>query len=136
MYGATPQAVNARLVAMGLRRYRQKVTGILERAWPTSETGRGDFVNLNRYRDLCCFLRWRLGDPDMTANQVRGAKRFERTVRERNSVLDFQPEADEPWLFVPRIESDGRMVIRWPQGRELPEGELRAALDLPEEPQE
>ncbi|MGW2448949.1 hypothetical protein [Streptomyces sp. NPDC001675] len=131
MFGATPQAVNSRLVAMGLRQYRQKVTAILENAWPNSETRRGDFVKFNRYRDLCCFLRGRLGDEKMTANQKRGAERFERAVRKGNHVLDFQPDSEEPWRFVPREDSDGRMVIRWPRGRDLPRGELRAALDLP-----
>jgi hypothetical protein len=131
-YGASPQAVNARFVAMGLRRYRQKVTAILESAWPTEETRRGDFVHLNRYRDLCAFLRRRLGDSEMTPNQLRSAERFERAIRDGNCVLDFRPDSDEPWAFVPREESDGHMVIRWPAGRELPEGDLREALDLPE----
>ncbi|MFI0553409.1 hypothetical protein [Streptomyces scabiei] len=130
-YGCTVQAVNARLVALGLRQYRQKVTALLETAWPTAETRRGDFVTLNRYRDLCSFLRWRLGDDKLTANQMRGAERFERAIRESNCVLDFQPDTDEPWAFVPRVKSDGRMVIRWPEGRPMPEGALRVALDLP-----
>ncbi|WP_435270916.1 hypothetical protein [Streptomyces sp. 1222.5] len=133
-FNCTPQAVNARLVAMGLRRYRQKVTSLLESAWPTAETRRGDFVRLNRYRDLCSFLRWRLDDPDLTENQIRGAKRFERAIRDGHCVLDFQPDSDEPWAFVPREESDGHMVIRWPQNRELPEGALRVALNLPSVP--
>ncbi|MFJ8946339.1 hypothetical protein ACIRG4_24425 [Streptomyces sp. NPDC102395] len=130
IFDVTVQAVNARRVAMGLRKYRQMVTGVCEMAWPAAETRRGDFVHLNRYRDLGCFLRWRLGDPEMTANQKRGAERFERTIREGNCVLDFQPDSNEPWSFVPREESDGHMVIRWPEGRALPEGELRDALDL------
>ncbi|MFF1450155.1 hypothetical protein ACFVYF_18750 [Streptomyces sp. NPDC058274] len=134
-FGCTVQAVNLRFVAMGLRQYRQKVTAILESAWPTSETRRGEFVRFNRYRDLTCFLRWRLGDNELTANQIRGAKRFDRAIREGNCVLDFRPDSDEPWTFEPRHESDGRMVIRWPEGRPLPEGALRVALDLPRVPE-
>jgi hypothetical protein len=135
MFGVTYQAVNLRLVAMGIRRapFRAKVAGILESAWPIEETGRGKFVEKSRHRDLCSFLRVRLGDT-VTSRQRWAAERFERALRQGDCVMDFQPDASEPFPYVPREASDGRLVIRWPEGRELPEGELLEALRLPEGP--
>ncbi|MET8132869.1 hypothetical protein ABZV24_13085 [Streptomyces sp. NPDC005251] len=134
MYDVTYQAVNLRLGAMGVRRapFRAQVASILESAWPTEETGRGAYVEKGRHRDLCSFLRLRLGDPGMTSRQRDAAQRFERALKKGDCVMDFRPGMGEPFPYVPRVESDGRMVIRWPEGRKLPDGELRAALHLPE----
>ncbi|AEW94029.1 hypothetical protein SCATT_16580 [Streptantibioticus cattleyicolor NRRL 8057 = DSM 46488] len=50
-------------------------------------------------------------------------------------VLDFDRAHPEgPWVFVHRVEADGRRVIRWPEGKELPPGDLAQALDLPSKP--
>lgn len=135
-FDATVQAVNLRLQALGIKRapFRSMATQILEAAWPAEETRRSEFHHLNRAKDLYTFLRRQLGDKGLTANQLRGAARFERMIRTGDVVLDLQPDApDGPWVLVPRVPSDGHMVIRWPEGRELPTGELREALDLPAE---
>jgi hypothetical protein len=136
MYDVTYQAVNLRLNAMGIRRapFRAKVAEILESAWPIEEAGRGEYVEKGRHRDLCSFLRLRLGDSGITVRQREGAERFERALKQGAYVMDFRPGLAEPFPYVPREASDGRLVIRWPEGRELPEGELLEALYLPEEP--
>ncbi|WP_326827417.1 hypothetical protein [Streptomyces sp. NBC_01751] len=138
MFGATVQAVNLRLSALGIKRapYRTAAKEILEAAWPSSETRRTEFVHLNRARDLYVFLRRQLGDRALTKMQLTAAARFERLIRDNEAVLDLQPDApDGPWVLVPRKPSDGAMVIRWPEGRELPDGKLREALDLPAAPE-
>ncbi|MGW5773096.1 hypothetical protein ACWEVY_28585 [Streptomyces longwoodensis] len=133
-FGATVQAVNLRLAALGIRRapFRTQAKEILEAAWPSAETRRTEFVHLNRARDLYAFLRRQLGDSGLSATQLKAAERFERMIRENDSVLDLQPDNPEgPWVLVPRRPSDGRLVIRWPEGRQLPTGDQLKALSLP-----
>ncbi|MFB8131557.1 hypothetical protein [Streptomyces mirabilis] len=135
-FDVTVQAVNMRLQQMGIKRapFRTTAKEILEAAWPSIETRRGEFIHLNRARDLYAFLRRQLRDPALTKNQRTAGERFERLIKEHNAVLDLQPGMPGgPWVLLPREPSDGRMVIRWPEGRELPAEELRAALDLPDE---
>jgi hypothetical protein len=139
MFGVTVQAVNLRLQAMGITRapFRTVAKEILEAAWPSAETRRGEFIHLNRARDLYAFLRRQLGDPALTRNQRTAAERFDRLIRSQDAVMDLQPDAPGgPWVLLPRKPSDGRMVIRWPEGRELPTGKLRESLDLPDEPED
>jgi hypothetical protein len=138
-FDVTVQAVNLRLQQMGIKRapFRAVAKEILEAAWPSTETRRGEFIHLNRARDLYAFLRRQLGDPALTRNQRTAAERFDRLIRSQDVVMDLQPDAPGgPWVLLPRKPSDGRMVIRWPEGRDLPKGELRAALDLPDEPED
>jgi hypothetical protein len=135
-YGVTVQAVDWRLSRLGIKRapFRSAATQIIEAAWPGKETNRTEYIRLGRVRDLYTFLRRQLGDDGLSAGQLKGADRFERLIRDTGCVLDFQPDApDGPWVLLPRQPSDGRMVIRWPEGRELPTGKLREALDLPAE---
>ncbi|MEV0470731.1 hypothetical protein [Streptomyces prunicolor] len=137
-FDVTVQAVNLRFSALGIKRapFRTSAKEILEAAWPSTETRRTEFVHLNRARDLYAYLRRQLGDKTLTPNQLNAAARFERMIREGEVVLDLQPDSDEgPWALVPRLPSDGRMVIRWPEGRELPTGKLREALNLPNDPE-
>ncbi|MFF9653070.1 hypothetical protein [Streptomyces sp. NPDC014622] len=134
MFGVTVQAVNLRLSALGIKRapFRTSAKEILEAAWPSAETRRTEFVHLNRARDLYAFLRRQLGDTGLTKTQLAAAARFERLIRTKTAVLDLQPDApDGPWVLIPRSPSDGCMVIRWPEGRGLPPGKLREALNLP-----
>lgn len=137
MFDVSRQAVTLRLNNMGIFRapFRARMTAILEAAWPVAETRRAEFIHLNRARDLCAFLRRQLGDTGLSKTQLGAAARFERLIRESDAVLDLQPEAEDgPWVLVPRLPSDGNMVIRWPDGRDLPEGKERKALNLPAVP--
>ncbi|WP_340376589.1 hypothetical protein U5640_16725 [Streptomyces sp. SS7] len=138
MFDVSFQAVNKRLKLMGIRRapFKSQAQEILEHVWPNDETRRIDFMRLNRARDLFYFLRSRLGDKTLSDAEAKGAERFEALIREGNVVLNLRPDVPgEPWVLEPRLESDGRMVIRWPEGRDLLEDERhRAALELPAEP--
>lgn len=138
-FDVTVQAVDWRLSNLGIKRapFRNSAKEILEAAWPSAETRRTEFIHLNRARDLYAFLRRQLGDTGLTKTQLGSAARFERMVRDGDAVLDLQPDSPEgPWVLVPRLPSDERMVLRWPEGRPVPNGKLREALDLPDEPEE
>lgn len=137
-YDVTIQAVNKRLVALGIQRHPAKhaATAIINAAWPAEEYGRNKYTSLSRGQRLFAFLRKRLGDEALGPRQDRMAINFEREARERGAVLHLDPGSDQPWVWLPRDSGDGDMVIRWPLGREKPTGKLREALDLPPEPWE
>ncbi len=141
-YGCTISAVNLRFSKMGLSRkpWSNTATAIIEAAWPSSDFTRSRFTASNSARNLWVFLRWRLGDPTLTPDQQRRVRNFTaRMEREGNIlVMDWSREG-HPWVFLPREPSDGRLVVRWPEGRELPKGPHLEALMLPPvtaEPQE
>ncbi|WP_055523430.1 hypothetical protein [Streptomyces graminilatus] len=138
MFDVSFQAVNKRLREMGIWRapFKAQAQDILEHVWPKAETQRTKFMRLNRARDLFYFLRRRLGDKALTELEMRGSERFEALIREGDVVLALMPNAPEgPWVLEPRLDSDGRMVIRWPEGRPpLADEKHRAALDLPLKP--
>ncbi|MFF3416835.1 hypothetical protein ACFYW9_19360 [Streptomyces sp. NPDC002698] len=134
-YGVTYQAVNKRLAAMGLERrpWANAATAILEAGWPsTRESRRKAYTDLQRGRQLYAFMRWRLGDPGLSAAQTRLAENLVKYERAHDVVISLDPEAETPWSWVPREASDKNLVIRWPAGREVPVGPYRKAITLPE----
>lgn len=137
-FDVTVQAVNKKLVNLGIQRHPAKhaATAIINAAWPSEEYGRNKYTSLSRAQRLFAFLRKRLGDEVLGPRQDRMAVLFEREVRTRGVVLHLDPSSAQPWVWLPREASDGRMVIRWPEGREKPTGELLEALDLPPQPWE
>ncbi|MET8403477.1 hypothetical protein [Streptomyces sp900116325] len=135
-YGCSVQAVNARFTQMGLERkpYSNVATAILGAAWPREEFDRSKFTRFNRARDLSTFMRWRLGDPTLTENQLLRANAFMKYLERRNVVLTLDWSKDNPWVYMPREPADGRVVIRWPEGQELPRGPHLEAISLPSAP--
>ncbi|MGW7284783.1 ImmA/IrrE family metallo-endopeptidase [Streptomyces sp. NPDC054847] len=134
-YGVTVQAVNWRLARMGIRRmpYSFMATEILQAAYPTSVGfRRSHYTQLNRGRELFSFIRWRLGDPTLSERQLHMAKRFAEYSHERNVVVSLDVSAEVPWVWLPRVSSDGRLVIRWPAGQERPGAAHLQAITLPE----
>lgn len=134
-FDVRPQAVNKRLGLIDIHRkpYSTQARDILETVWPAKETQRNRFVGLYAGRSLYCWLRLRLGDTSLTQAQLRYARNFES--RSRDAVLDLRPEADEsPWVWVPRLPSDDRRVVRWPAGRDLPDDGSHPMLDRPDDP--
>ncbi|MGJ3559617.1 hypothetical protein ACR6C2_16725 [Streptomyces sp. INA 01156] len=134
MYGVTFQGVNYRLGKLGIQRFPEKNTAaaIFEAAYPANESRRSDYIHLNRARELFAFMRWRLGDRKLTAKQVSVAKKFAAYVEEHDVVLSLVPTSKAPWVWLPREPTDGRLVLRWPAGRELPKGPHLAAITLPD----
>jgi hypothetical protein len=135
-YGCTVQAVNLRWAKLGIERrpWSNAATAIIEAAWPTAEYRRARFTQLNRARDLWAFMRWRLGDPTLSARQLHDAQRFITYVREHDVVLGLDVELSSPWVWLPRQEEDGRLILRWPKDRELPKSSHLEAITLPDEP--
>ncbi|MGV9693342.1 ImmA/IrrE family metallo-endopeptidase [Streptomyces sp. NPDC003444] len=136
-FGASHQAVNKRLKDLGIytRPHSAAAKALVEAAWPSSEGARRSKLSaLAPGRSLYAYLRWRLNDPKLSPRQLTEARRFEARLRRDNVVLDLAA-AEGAWVYRPREEHDGLMVIRWPAGRELPEGPHREALYLsPEAP--
>ncbi|MEV5677471.1 hypothetical protein [Streptomyces sp. NPDC052179] len=132
-YDCSIQAINARYVDMGMERkpHSNTAAAILDAAWPQSEFDRSKFSRFNRAKDLAVFIRWRLGDPGLTETQQHRVKKFMAYVERHDSVLSIDWSKENPWIFVPRKLSDGRRVIRWPEGRELPKGAHLDAITLP-----
>ncbi|MEU8948768.1 hypothetical protein [Streptomyces sp. NPDC048489] len=134
MYGATSAAVNYRLNLLGIERKPQSnlATAILEAAWPSAETVRTKFTNRTKARRLFAFMRWRLGDETLTAQQLDAAQRFMAYIVQYEVVLDLDgTQEGNPWVWLPRLPEDGRLVIRWPADREMPKGPHLEAISLP-----
>lgn len=133
-YGCSVQAVNARYGLMDMPRkpWSNTANAILEAAWPRGEFDRDRFTRYNRARDLVTFIRWRLGDTTLTEKQHLRARNFTKHEKRNGAVLALDWSRDgNPWVFVPREPSDGDLVIRWPEGRELPKGPHLEAISLP-----
>ncbi|MFE5542786.1 hypothetical protein ACFQ71_03100 [Streptomyces sp. NPDC056534] len=137
MWGCSYQAVNLRFTKMGIERkpYRNIAAAILEAAWPAAEFSRSRF-RFNRVRDLTTYMRRRLGDDSLTPRQLQRADRFKAYLERNGEVLslDWDGPEENPWVFVPRTPSDGRLVVRWPAGRECPKGLHLEAISLPAAP--
>ncbi|MFB9346148.1 hypothetical protein ACFFUA_01510 [Streptomyces heliomycini] len=135
-FDVTIQAVNWRLSKMGLQRKPETftATAILEAAYPTSKDfKRSEFTQLQRARELFCFIRWRLGDKTLSDRQLHMAERFCDYSRARDVVLALDPAQEKsPWVWLPREPADGQLVLRWPADREKPKGAHLEAISLPE----
>ncbi|MFF4557179.1 hypothetical protein [Streptomyces sp. NPDC001422] len=134
MYDVTVQGVNFRLSNMGIQRkpWSNTATAIMEQAWPSAETGRSKHTNSNAARRLWAYVRYRLGDPQLSERQKSDAVKFQAYVEKHAVVLHLDSSREvSPWVFVPRMPADGRLVIRWPEGREKPLGAHLEAISLP-----
>ncbi|MFK0231229.1 hypothetical protein ACIQUL_36300 [Streptomyces sp. NPDC090303] len=134
IYGCSPQAVNMRLKKIGIERmpYSNTAAAILDAAWPRADYDRVKFHRNNPSRDLTVFMRWRLGDDSLTERQRDRIQRFVGRLERDGTVLALVWGEENPWVYVAREPSDGRRVVRWPQGRELPRGPHLEAITLPD----
>lgn len=132
-YGVTHQAVTFRFTKMGIERKPEKntATAIIEAAFPSSEIRRSDYTQFNRARQLFSFIRWRLGDETLSERQVASAKKLATHELTNGVVLALDVESKPPWVWLPRTPADGRLILRWPDGRELPKGPHLKAITLP-----
>lgn len=137
-YGCSIQAVNLRFTKIGIERkpFANMAVAILEAAWPRNEFDRTKFGRFNRARDLAVFIRSRLGDPTLTGKQQVRVERFTAHLERNGLILALDWSQENPWVFMPREPSDGRLVIRWPEERELPKGAHLEAISLPPSPAE
>jgi hypothetical protein len=138
MYDITVQAVNKRLVAMGMQRRtkpNQQVNDYLRYRWEIRAT-QGNDSHHNRYsaKALKVWLRRQLGDETLSMKQRVMADQWERRMRSSNEVLCYDPDRSDGWYYRPRTPEDGRLVIDWPESIPFPDERFRKALELPPEP--
>jgi transcriptional regulator with XRE-family HTH domain len=132
--GVSIQAVNKRWKEPR-KPHTNAAKAILDAAWPTTKDfKRSEYTHFGRAKELMYFMRWRLGDKTLSDTQLRLARRFHAYCVTHNAVLSFDLEAGpNPWVYVPREERDGRLVLRWPDNREKPKGQYLKAITLPPE---
>ncbi|MCC3775182.1 hypothetical protein [Streptomyces sp. UNOB3_S3] len=139
-YGARPGSVNSRLVLLNLRRrpVHARVNALLATIWDVKVDRDGGETHHNAYpiRYLKVYLRLRLGDETISATERMKAGRLIRRLVRENKVIHYNTEKEGGWEYVPRLPSDGRRVLRWPENQALPDQvDLQRAMELPEETQ-
>lgn len=130
-YGVRKQAVNKRRIGMGLyqKPTATRVTEMVNEAWDVRTTSGGDSHHAQRpMQAMKYFVRQQLGDQLSPPQERRVQNLLDRMARE-GEILDYNPETGI--RFVPRAPEDGRRVMRWPEGKDLPSKELQAAMELP-----
>ncbi|MEU3351283.1 hypothetical protein [Streptomyces sp. NPDC037389] len=138
-YRASQQGVNRRMKKMGLIRtplFNRRINALLGGIWDvkTDRTGGDTHHNAYAIRYLKVYLRLRLGDETVSPTERKKADRLIRSLVRENEVIHYDPTNADGWVYPPRLPSDGRRVLRWPEGVPLPEEEdLLRAMDLPEE---
>ncbi|MEV6551761.1 hypothetical protein AB0M57_24025 [Streptomyces sp. NPDC051597] len=132
-YDVTPQAVNKRFVKMKLRRkpIALRVNELVKSIWDvkTSRTGPSHH-NAYILKNLKVYMRVQLGDTASEAQRREADWLIGRLIRD-GAVIDYDADTESGWLYVPRKPEDGRRILRWPEGRELPEEDLQRAMELP-----
>lgn len=138
-HGARRQGVNRRMVDMGLYRsplINRRVNAVINSIWDVKNDGTGADTHHNKYAVRCLktYMRMRLGDDSVSLAEQKKADRLIRMLVRDGTVIDYDRKSEKGWKYVPRVPSDGRRIIRWPEGKPLPEEEdLRQAMELPEE---
>jgi hypothetical protein len=133
-FGASPQAVNKRLVKHErVRPVSAQVNDYLAARWkiwaPLRGTGHHNRYSAKRLKE---WLRWRLGDKTLSQDQLHRARVWEERIRREGIVLCYDPDRPEGWYYRPREKRDGNLVIDWPEELGFPDEKLRQALQLPE----
>ncbi|MFF4815294.1 hypothetical protein ACFY2K_11975 [Kitasatospora sp. NPDC001309] len=118
MYGATAAAVDYRLHQIGLWRMPtiNQVNTLIGQVWKVkATTGAGSHHNQGPIQYLKYWLRVRLGDSQMSDQQIAKAMRFEQRLRKELVVVAYDPETVAGFSYVSRLPSDEQLVIRWPE---------------------
>ncbi|MFD7015906.1 hypothetical protein [Streptomyces sp. NPDC059928] len=133
-YDVTVQAVNKRFVKMQLRRkpIALRVNELVKSVWDvkTSRTGPSHH-NAYILKNLKVYMRVQLGDTASEAQRREADWLIGRLIRD-DVVIDYDADTEHGWAYVPRKPQDGRRIIRWPEGKELPEADLQRAMELPD----
>ncbi|MFE3579412.1 hypothetical protein [Streptomyces vinaceus] len=132
-YDVSGQAVNKALTLGGYYRRQVSKTVITELIpWDVLTTKeKGSHHNTYLAKQLKGYLRAALGDDQLKESHLVAAARFEKRLRKDNVILTYQPGSG--FALEPRTPEDGALILRWPKGRELPEGEHLNAITLAEE---
>jgi hypothetical protein len=122
-YGVTPQAVNKRFQKLGLERrpFANDANAEIAKVWKVQATQEaGSHHAMFPIQALRLWLRIRLGDRELSMRQRRDALNFEKRVREKNVVLAYDPEKEQPFSWEPREPRDDRLVVRYPREKGAP----------------
>lgn len=136
MYGVRRQAVSKAFRDYGVVRFpvKERVGNLLRDVLGVQWHGekRGSHHQLAAAKYVRSYLRWRLNDPSLSDRQVTDAKVWCERLKRDEVVLGYDPTTEKGWFYRPRTPEDGRLVLAWPAGKELPqEPDLRQALELP-----
>ncbi|UQI44646.1 hypothetical protein M1P56_09940 [Streptomyces sp. HU2014] len=134
-FDVTVAAVNKRFVKMGLRKkpIALRVNELVKGIWDVKSSRSGpSHHNAYAVKNLKIYMRRQLGDQVSETQQREADWLIQRLLRD-GTVVDYDGASEAGWTYVPRRPSDGRRILRWPEGRELPADEdLRKAMELPE----
>lgn len=133
-YGISVQAVSARRTRLGLvrKRFSRQVNEGLATRWTIHTTqGRGSHHNHHAIKCLRVWLRFRLGDQDLSEVQIQQAEGWVAELWQQNKVLCYDPE--QGWYYRPRKPRDGRLLVDWPKSIPFPDERFKRALELPSE---
>ncbi|MBD0739849.1 response regulator transcription factor [Streptomyces sp. CBMA29] len=136
MYGVTPQAVNYRFDKLNIKRrpLTTQANDLIGQVWKIgSDPDTIAHHGLSPIQYLRMWVRYRLGDDTLSARQLTNAVNFGRRLQREGTVLQYQAQDAQPFSYVPRRPSDGRLVVRWPADQPQPEAEVLEPLELPEE---
>ncbi|MET9901878.1 hypothetical protein [Streptomyces sp. NPDC006446] len=110
-YGVGVSTVSMRLAKMGIRRIGPKSPVSAAIPWDiTSHPEKRRFINQTCFRGLRCFVRKQMGEK-LSERSEHDLKVFLNRIRGGN-VLAL---VEGGFAYVPRQESDGSLVIRWPE---------------------
>lgn len=91
-----------------------------------------DHLSLDAAIRLRAHVRYRSGI-EVAESAKRRLENWWTRMRAEDTVLTYAPSpAGSPWRYVSRQESDGKLIIRWPEGAPPPTAEQRDIFSLPE----
>jgi len=117
-YGVSQQAVAWRLNGLGVFKKGRKAPVMALLPWDLSaRPDKRKLSNQNGFAGLRSFLRRKFGEELSTRAQV-DLRAFLGHI-EAGEVLKLDEQRG--FIYVPRSDADGNLVIRWPEGQERPD---------------
>lgn len=90
-----------------------------------------EHLPLDAANRLRSHVRYRSGI-EVAETAKRRLENWWTRLRAEGTVLIYVPDADgSPWQYVPRQESDGSLIVRWPEDMPPPTRVQRDVLTLP-----
>lgn len=126
-YKVTIQSVSMRFTKMG-RPFRPSMPAYREFVpWQI----RKEHQALDATLRLRSHIKAQLDLP-IPESAARRLENWHARLRSEGVVLMYRPDTDsQPWHYVPREESDGALIIRWPEDMPPPTERQRSILALP-----
>jgi predicted DNA-binding protein YlxM (UPF0122 family) len=123
-YGVTRDAVSKRFKRMG-HPSRQGFRDVLP--WPIPQRHHA----LYAAQRLKAHIKERRGE-SLSETALKRLRDWQERLQRDGVVLDYtNDDSGNPWRYLPREESDNRLVIRWPADSGPPTELQRRLLELP-----